>query len=61
MEELGLEPDLIRWTMSFMTDRQVRLVLDGEEGQANPVDTGIPQGSPAAQSYLSRMVGDTRG
>jgi len=57
MEELGVEADLIRWTMSFMTDRQVRLVLDGEVGVPNAVDTGVPQGSPAAPilfvTYLS--------
>jgi hypothetical protein len=46
MEILDLEPDLIRWTDSFMTGRQVKLVLDGETGDASPVDTGIPQGSP---------------
>jgi hypothetical protein len=40
-----------------MTDRQVKLVLDGELGEANPVDTGILQGSLAAPilfvTYLS--------
>ena len=29
MQVLGIEPDLIRWTGSFMSDRQVKLVLDG--------------------------------
>jgi len=57
MEELGVEADLNRWTMSFMTNRQVRLVLDGEVGDPNAVDTGVPQGSPAAPilfvTYLS--------
>jgi hypothetical protein len=57
MEELEIEADLIRWTMSFMSDRRVKLVLDGEEGESNPVDTGVPQGSPAAPilfvTYLS--------
>jgi len=57
MEALGLEPDLIRWTTSFMSDRQVKIVLDGETGEATPVDTGIPQGSPVAPilftTYLS--------
>ena len=57
MEALELEPDLIRWTDSFMTGRQVKIVLDGETGDASPVDTGIPQGSPAAPilfvTYLS--------
>jgi len=40
-----------------MTDRQVKIVLDGEVGDAAPVDTGTPQGSPAAPilftTYLS--------
>jgi len=57
MEELELEADLIRWTMSFMSDRRVKLVLDGEIGDENPVDTSVPQGSPAAPilfiTYLS--------
>jgi hypothetical protein len=57
MEALELDPDLIRWMNSFMTGRQVKLVLDGETGDASPVDTGIPQGSPAAPilfvTYLS--------
>jgi len=60
MEELGLEADLIRWTMSFMSDRWVKLVLDGETGDENPVDTGVPQGSPAAPilfvTYLSGIL-----
>jgi len=30
MEALEIEPDLIRWAGSFMSDRQVKLVLDGE-------------------------------
>jgi len=57
MQALGIEPDLIRWTGSFMSDRQVKLVLDGKTGEANPVDTGVPQGSPVAPilftTYLS--------
>jgi len=57
MEQLGLEADLICWTMSFMSDRRVKLVLDGKLGKENPVDTSVPQGSPAAPTlfinYLS--------
>jgi len=57
MEALAIEPDLIRWTVSFITDRHIKLVLDGKTGEASPVDTGIPQGSPAAPilfvTYLS--------
>jgi len=58
METLGIELDLImRWTGSFMSDRQAKLVLDGKTGEASAVDTGIPQGSLAAPimfaTYLS--------
>ena len=57
MEALGVEPDLIRWTGSFMSDCQVKLVLNGKVGEAEPLDTGIAQGSPAAPilfvTYLS--------
>jgi hypothetical protein len=57
MEKLGVEADLIRWTNSFMSERRVRLVLDGEEGAVRRVETGIPQGSPVAPilfvTYLS--------
>jgi len=57
MEDPDLEPDLVRWAQSFMTNRHVNLVLDSETGPAKLVDTGIPQGYPAAPirfiTYLS--------
>ena len=57
MRELGVQEDIVRWTGSFMEDRYVRLVLDGTEGEPYKVETGIPQGSPAAPilfiTYLS--------
>ena len=57
MKALGIVAHLIWWTMRFTTDRQVKIVLDGEAGEANPVDPGVPQGSRAAPilfvTYLS--------
>ena len=57
MEELGIEPDLIRWTDPFMSDRRVKLVLEGRESAKHEVETGVPQGFPAAlmlfTAYLS--------
>jgi len=57
LEELGIEADLIRWTDSFMSDRKVKLVLEGKEGEEYEVETGVPQGSPVAPilftAYLS--------
>jgi len=55
--ELGIEPDLVRWIDSFMSDRKVKLVLEGREGEEHEVETGVPQGSPVAPilftAYLS--------
>jgi len=59
MTALGIKPDLIRWMMSFIANRKVKITLDGETGEAQPADTGVPQGSPAAPilfvTYLSGM------
>jgi len=48
LEELGIEPDLIRWTDSFTSCGKVKLVLEGREGAEHEVETGVPQGFPAA-------------
>jgi len=48
MEVLGIESDRITWTCRLMVECQVKLVLDGEMGEASPVDPGIPQGQPVA-------------
>ena len=44
----GVESDLVRWTESFVGERKVRLVLNGQEGDDHEVDIGIPQGSPVS-------------
>ena len=48
LKELGVESDLIQWTVSFMAGWKLKLVLDGLEEEARDMETGIPQGSPAA-------------
>jgi len=57
--DLGVEGDLVRWTESFVSDRKVRLVLNGQEGSDHEVETGIPQGSPVYPilftAYLSGL------
>jgi len=48
-----------------MRNWRVKLVLDGMEGEANRVETGILQGSPAASilfiTYLSGIFGEVEG
>jgi ribonuclease HI len=46
MQRLHLHPAVIRWTDTFLSDRQIGLAFDGESEDLQPVNTGIPQGSP---------------
>ena len=63
--ELGIEPDLVRWADSFMSDRKVKLVLEGREGGEHKVETGVPQGPPVAPilftAYLSGVLDQVSG
>ena len=40
LRELDIEPDLVRWTDSFMSDWKVKLVLEGRVGEEHEVETG---------------------
>lgn len=43
---MGMGEEIAEWVESFMTDREVKLRIDGEEAEWQKIDTGIPQGSP---------------
>jgi len=43
---LKLPISLIKWVLSFMNDRILRLVFEGKIESFKPINTGIPQGSP---------------
>ena len=45
MQHLHLYPAVIRWTDSFLSNRQIGLAFDREREDLQPVNTGIPQGS----------------
>ena len=61
MMPLGVENDLVRWSESFMSQRKVRLCINGQEGADHEVNTGIPQGSSASPIlfavYMSGLFG----
>ena len=48
MVELGIDGDLVRWTKSFLTNRELQLVIDGHNNYERRVETGIPQRSPVS-------------
>ena len=42
MRNMGLDECLVRWTDSFMRDRQVIMSVDGQDGKPMEVTTGLP-------------------
>jgi hypothetical protein len=48
MGEIGINRDLIYWVTSFLMDRKVQLVIDGHQGPEQPINLGLPQGSPVS-------------
>jgi ribonuclease HI len=62
MRTLRLDEDLIGWTQSFLSDRQVALVIDGFLNPKRKIRSGIPQGSPVSPIlfliYLSALFAE---
>jgi ribonuclease HI len=48
LETAGLDYDLIKWAVSFASDRKVSILIDGHQGPIHPIQAGIPQGSPVS-------------
>ncbi|KAE8217979.1 hypothetical protein CF319_g8054 [Tilletia indica] len=64
LHQQGVPLHLLRWILSFLSDRQASMRLDGEEGTMERVEVGIPQGSPVSPilyilfaSSLHRLFG----
>ncbi|KAE8244624.1 hypothetical protein A4X13_0g6427, partial [Tilletia indica] len=46
--QLGCPLQLVRWVLSFLSNRRAEVRLDDETSNMTPLDTGIPQGSPVS-------------
>ena len=44
----NLPIEYIKWTASFLSEREAAICIDGKCGPTKPVDNGIPQGSPVS-------------
>ena len=40
--------EYVKWTASFLSNREAAICIDGRCGDMQPVDNGIPQGSPVS-------------
>ena len=48
MNQMGLPNQLVQWVEHFMSHRVIALAFDGNKEELQPVETGIPQGSPCS-------------
>src|SRR3978361_578185 len=48
LTQMRLNPAIIRWVDSYLTDRLASLTFDAESEPMTPITTGIPQGSPVS-------------
>jgi hypothetical protein len=48
MSTLGCPAAVVSWCSSFLSDRTTALSFDGRTDTQRPIQTGIPQGSPAS-------------
>jgi len=60
MRGKGMDGDHIQWTVSFLTDHTVEMVIEGDVMHRHTVEAGIPQGSPVSlilfAIYTSRLI-----
>ena len=45
MEEVNLNPYLIRWFKGYLSDSHQVVAIEGEQSRELPVESGVPQGS----------------
>ena len=45
LDRAGIDPQTSAWVKSFLSGRTQKVVIDGEESDAVPVTSGVPQGS----------------
>jgi hypothetical protein len=48
MQEKYMDENLIRWRNNFLFERTIEIVLEGKAMVRQPVEAGVPQGSPVS-------------
>jgi len=56
MKAMRIDGDLIRWTESFLSERTVGMVSEGNVLQSHSVAAGVPQGSPVSPILFARYT-----
>jgi hypothetical protein len=45
LDDYGVRGSINRWLEMFLTQRKMKVVIDGDESEEATVDSGVPQGS----------------
>jgi hypothetical protein len=48
MKVRQMDGDLMRWTETFLLERTVEMIIEGNAMERHPVEAGVPQGSPVS-------------
>jgi hypothetical protein len=48
-----MDGDLVRWTESFLSDRMVEMIIEGNAMERHTVEVGVPQGSSVSPILLA--------
>ena len=53
MKVRQMDGDLVRWTESFLSQRTVEMIIEGNTMERHPVEAGVPQGSPVSPILIA--------
>ena len=45
LQNYGVKGLILMWLTAFLTERLMKVVLDGQQSDEVPVDSGVPQGT----------------
>ena len=58
LKSYGISGQIIGLISSFVSNRWLRVVLDGKSSQEHPVNARVPQGSILGPTYFLRYIND---
>ena len=58
LKSYGISGQIFGLISSFLSNRRLRLVLDGKSSQEHPVNSGVPQGSILGPALLLLYIND---